>query len=72
MEDAKGSVSGAADPLSSEELQQEAENSNAGLQDEPLALRGDTHLPASESAALAQTGHGKDHGHGAVASLPPD
>jgi hypothetical protein len=72
MVDAKGPVSGAAEPLSSEELQQEAESANAGLQDEPMAPGGDTHLPASESAALEQTGYGKDTRHGAVTSLPPD
>jgi hypothetical protein len=72
MNDAKGPVSGAADPISSEELKREAEAANAGLQDEPLAVGGDTHLPASESAALEQTGYGEEHAPGAVASLPPD
>jgi hypothetical protein len=72
MNDAKGPVSGAADPISAAELQREAETANAGLQDEPLAVGGDTHLPASESAALEKSGHGKDHAPGAVASLPPD
>jgi hypothetical protein len=72
MNDAKGPVSGAADPISSAELQRDAETANVGLQDEPLAIGGDTHLPASESAALEQTGHGSGQGHGAAASLPPD
>jgi hypothetical protein len=72
MEDAKGPVSGAAEPLSSAELQQEAESADAGLQDAPMTPGGDTHLPASERAALEQAGYGKDTHHAAVASLPPD
>jgi hypothetical protein len=72
MKDARGPVSGAADPISSAELQQEAESANTGLQDEPLAPGGDTHLPASESAALEKTGYGKDHSRGGAATLPGD
>jgi hypothetical protein len=68
------SVSGASDPLSSSELQLDAEGASGGPRDDAGAVGGDTHLPASESELLRGTGAAgaSAHAAGAITNLPAD
>jgi hypothetical protein len=75
MKDPNGPVSGATDPITSAELQREAECADSGRQDEAPAIGGDTHLPASEGAALEGMGlgaRGNTPRPSRITSLPPD
>jgi hypothetical protein len=75
MEDAiDRSVSGASDPLSSSELQLDAEGASSGARDDAAAVGGDTHLRASESELSQGTGAAgaSARGAGEITYLPAD
>ena len=64
-------VSGAFNPLSSEELRREADAAESERHEG--AAGGDTHLPASESDALGGTDAARPiAASGPVTTLPPD